>query len=130
VDRTKAMWQLINREIGKAPENDRKLELKVGNKIISNPTEITEKLNVYFISTLEEFVKQNSNRRRYNKIGIKHSPNSLFIQPVAEEEVISLTKSLKGKPTAGYDNIPERLVKQCIQLIKGSLAHIYNVLLN
>jgi hypothetical protein len=90
VDRTKAMWQLMNREIDKAPENDRKLELKIGNKIISNPTEITEKLNVYFISTLEELVKQNSNRRRYN------CPNSIFIQPVTKEEVISLTKSLKA----------------------------------
>jgi hypothetical protein len=37
---------------------------------------------------------------------------------------------LKGKPTAGCDDIPERLVKQCIQLIKGPLAHIYNVSLN
>jgi hypothetical protein len=49
VDRTKAMWQLINREIGKTPENDQKLELRIGNKIISNPTEITDKLNMYFI---------------------------------------------------------------------------------
>jgi hypothetical protein len=43
VDRTKAMWQLINSEIGKAPENDQKLELRIGNNIISNPTEVTEK---------------------------------------------------------------------------------------
>jgi len=43
VDRTNAMWQLINTEIGKAPENDQKLELRIGNNIISNPTEITEK---------------------------------------------------------------------------------------
>jgi len=44
--------------------------------------------------------------------------------------VISLTKSLKGNPAAGYDDIPERLVKQCIHLIKGPLAHIYNVSMN
>jgi len=37
---------------------------------------------------------------------------------------------LKSKPTAGYDDILESLFKQCIQLIKGPLAHIYNVLLN
>jgi len=130
MDRTKVMWQLINREIGKAPENDHKLELRIGNKIISHATEITEKLNMYFISTVEELVKQNSNRRSDNRLGIKHCPNSIFIYPVTEEEVISLTKGLKGKPTAGYDDIPESVVKQCIQLIKGPLAHIYNVSLN
>jgi hypothetical protein len=34
---------------------------------------------------------------------------------------------LKNKLTAGYNDIPESLVKQCIQLIKGPLTHIYNV---
>jgi len=54
---------------------------------------------------------------------MKHCSNSIFIYPVTEEEVISLTKSLRGKPTAGDDDIPENLVKQCIQLIKGPLTH-------
>ena len=31
-DRTRAMWRLINREIGKAPENEVKLGLRIGNK--------------------------------------------------------------------------------------------------
>ena len=44
--------------------------------------------------------------------------------------MISLTKSLKGKPTAGDDDVFENLVKQCVQLIKGPLAHIYNLSLN
>ena len=102
MDRTKTMWQLINREIGKAPENYHKFELRMG---ISVPTEITEKLNMHFISTVEELVKQNSNRRSENKLEVKHCPNSIFIYPVTEE-LISLAKSLKGNPTAGYDDIP------------------------
>ena len=51
-DKPKAMWRLINREIGRATENEQKLELKVGNRIISNPTKITDKLNSHFISTV------------------------------------------------------------------------------
>ena len=97
----------LNREIGKAP--DQKLELKIGNYIISDPTEITEKLNMYFINTVEELVKQNSNRSD-NKSEIKYCPNYIFMYPVTEEEVISLTKSLKGMRIAGYDDIPESLV--------------------
>jgi hypothetical protein len=52
------MWQLINREIGKATENEQKLELTFGNRIISNPTEITDKLNSHFISTVKEIIKR------------------------------------------------------------------------
>jgi hypothetical protein len=79
---------------------------------------------------VEELVKQNNKWRSDNNLEIKHCPNSIFIYPVTEEEAISLTKSLKGKPTTDYDDIPESVVKQCIQLIKGPMAHIYNVSLN
>ena len=118
----------VNREIGKTQEDNYKLELKIGNNNISNPTEITEKLNTYFTNTVTELVKQNINKGSYNNSckEIKHCPNSIFISPVTEE-VVSLAKNLKDKLTAGYDDIPESLVKQCIQLIKGPLTHIYNV---
>jgi len=35
--------------------------LRIANKLISNPTEITDKLNAHFVSTVEELVKQKSN---------------------------------------------------------------------
>ena len=58
---------------------------------------------------------------------MKYCPNSTFIYPVSEEELIGLTKSLKWNSTARDDDIPENLLKQCIQLTKGPLAHIYNL---
>ena len=85
------MRQLINREIGKATENEQKLELRVGNRIISNPTAIRDKLNTHFISTVTELIKQKNNESVYD-LEIKHCPNSIFMYPVTEEEVISLTK--------------------------------------
>ena len=61
------MWQLINRNIGKTQE-DYKLELKIGNNIISNPTEITEKLNMYFMNIVAELVKYINEGRQRNNI--------------------------------------------------------------
>jgi hypothetical protein len=100
------------------------LELKIGNKIISNPTEITDKMNSHFINTVKDLIKQKNNISIYG-LKIEHCPNSIFIYPVTEEEVNDLAKSLKGKPTLGNDDIRENLVKQCIHLIKGPLIHIY-----
>jgi hypothetical protein len=57
-NKTKAMWQLINREICKTQEDDYKFEMKIENNITSNPTEITEKLNMYFTNTVAELVQQ------------------------------------------------------------------------
>ena len=85
------------------------------------PMEITEKLNKHFTNTVTELVQQNINKRSYNNVRqeIKHCSKSIFVCPVTEEEVVSLTKKLKNKITAGYADIPESLVKQCIQLIKS-----------
>ena len=55
---------------------------------------------------------------------------SIFIYPVTEEEVVNLAKTLKNRRTAGPDDIPECLVKQCIGLIKKPLTHIYNLSLS
>ena len=44
--------------------------------------------------------------------------------------MVGLAEKLKDKLTASYDDIPESLVKQRIQLIKGTLTHIYNVTLS
>jgi hypothetical protein len=103
--------------------------LKIENKLITNPTEITDRLNTHFVSTVKKLVKQWINGNVCN-LQIKQCPKSIFIYTVMEEEVVSLTKSLKGKPTAGDDDIPEMLVKQCMQLIKGPLVHIYSLSLN
>jgi hypothetical protein len=100
--------------------------LKIGNRIIPGPTEITDKLNSHFISTVKDLIKQKNNVSIYD-LKTEHCLNSIFIYPVTEEEVNDLAKSLKGKPTSGNDDIPENLVTQCIYLIKGLLTHIYNL---
>ena len=105
------------------------MELKIGNNIISNPTEITEKLNMYFTNTVAELVQQNIKKGSYNhsRQEIKYCPNFIFISPVTNEEVVSTATNLKDKLTAGYDDIPESLVTQCTQVIKGPLTHIHNL---
>ena len=102
--------------------------MKIGNNNVSKPIQIAEKLNMYLTITLAELVQQSINKGSYNNTRqeINHCPNSIFISPLTEEEV-SLAKNLKDKLTAGYDDIPESLVKQCIQLIKWPLTNIYNV---
>jgi len=100
-DRTRAMWQLINKEIGKTQVNDYRLELGIGDKITTCPTEITEKLNEHFINAVEELVKQNRHSNSYSSLEINHCSNIVFITPVTEEEVTKLSMNLKGKPLLG-----------------------------
>ena len=51
--------------------------------------------------------------------------------PITEHEVECIIKNkLKGKFSAGYDKIPEYVVKQCAEFIQRPFTHIYNMSLN
>jgi hypothetical protein len=50
----------------------------------------------------------------------------MFLFPVTESEVEKVAKGLKNKLSAGIDEIPDYVVKQCIKLLKKPLANIYN----
>jgi len=98
--------------------HDLRLELRIGNSIITNRTELAEKIHSYFTSNGAELVKQKNNlgncSNSQNEISL--CPNTIFIHT---EEVVSLTKGLKGKHSAGYDDVYKCLIKQCIQLVKN-----------
>ena len=49
----------------------------------------------------------------------------MFVYPVAENEVESVTSSLNGNSSAGFDEIPEFLVKQCVRYLKKPLKSIF-----
>ena len=51
----------------------------------------------------------------------------MFASPVTEIEVENVIKMLKGKSSAGFDEISEFLVKLCIKSIKVPLTHVFNL---
>jgi hypothetical protein len=57
---------------------------------------------------------------------IKESTKTMFLFPVTGSEVEKLVKGLKNKLSAGIDEIPDYVLKQCIKLLKKPLANIYN----
>jgi len=50
----------------------------------------------------------------------------MFLFPVTESEVEKVEKGLTNKLSAGIDEMPDYVVKQCITLLKKPLDNIYN----
>jgi hypothetical protein len=93
------------------------------------PENVAELFNSYFCKIAEELLKKNGNimpnfENQYLKI--KESTKTMFLFPVTESEVEKVAKGLKNKLSAGIDEIPDYVVKQCIKLLKKPLANIYN----
>jgi hypothetical protein len=54
----------------------------------------------------------------------------LFFALATEEEGFQISRKLKMKSSAGYDEIPDKIIKQCIHIVKKSLTVIINLSLS
>ena len=53
-------------------------------------------------------------------------PQTIFINPVSENEIEKVVKKFNGKYMSGFDDVTEFIVKKCVQFIKKPLTDICN----
>jgi hypothetical protein len=56
-----------------------------------------------------------------------YNQNSVFIYPFTENDVKHVINRLEGSLSAGFDNVPEVIMKCCVQLVTIPLVHIFNL---
>ena len=100
---------------------------KENETIISDPVEISNKFNEYFISVGPKLAEriQNNNVNFTTFLG-ERSVNSIFLDAVPEKEVEIGVGNLHGNKSCGHDEIPPKLVKEISKQIIKPLAHIYS----
>jgi hypothetical protein len=115
--------------LGSPLNTNKKFNLKNGIEKITNPPNVAEKLN-FFSGIAAELLNQNNRNFGCHMSKQKQNccANTIFISQVTENEEQCVTKNLKGNFSAGYDEIPELLVKHCIKHIK-TLCIIFTMLL-
>jgi hypothetical protein len=128
-NKSKAVWQVINKGIGKTPLNKHDITINWNSVEITHPKNVAELFNSYFSRIPEKLLKKQGDSRinpQSHHFKIKESIKTMFLFPVTENEVENVAKGLKKKSSAGIDGIPDCIVKQCIQLLKKPLTNIYN----
>jgi hypothetical protein len=116
--------ELINKESGKTLQNYN-ITIKKGHNLITNPQIIADSFNNFFIDVVEDLLLQ---RNKYeskfkSKSKIQRCSETMFVPPLTVTEMESLNKN----SSAGCDEIPMLLIKQCLGYIIKPLVHIYNV---
>ena len=122
----------VNKQVGKCSITNKQIELMTAKGIEKNPQKVAELLNAHFVEAVDELIKQNK-YLPYTPVKqskIEYCSDSMVMFPITEQEVECEIRKLKGKSSAGHDEIPEHVVKQCAMFIKGPLTHIYNMSLN
>ena len=105
------------------------IELGNNTEIIINPQQISEEFNSFFIETTQSLKTDNSLTR-----SLKPSPQNIIyfhaaicISPSTECEVENIIKILKNSYLAGFDEIPEVVVKTSVCYIKKPFTRLFNL---
>jgi hypothetical protein len=84
------------------------MQLRNNTELITDSRIILEKFISYFIDTVSDLLNKNSSykSKQTSQHDIKPCPWSMFLSPVTENEVENVINKLKGKLSAGFDEIP------------------------
>ena len=125
----KETWKTLNNLLGrnkksKLPDFFKDTD---GNKI-TDSNEIADNFNDFFtkIGTklADKITPPASNY--VSPLKSKDQQNSIFLNPTNPDEIIEITKKLKGSNSSGIDNISTKVLKSIINEIAPVLSHIYN----
>lgn len=128
-------WNIVNRLLG---VNNTGKEIKLlkteGGQVLTDKSEIADKLNDHFINVMSEARKDSTilnenNRHRYNSLfpESKSNSNSMYFLPTSAAEIENIVKSLKLKKAPGIDGVKIQTIKSIIEHIAEVLAFIYNL---
>ena len=125
----KGTWKVINSVLGRE-KNRHLFKLCVNGKQIKNKTKIATEFNSYFSKVAENLVKQIPAckwRKGFNKYLKNKIQNSFMFKPTSPKEISKLLKSMAGKFSSGWDNIPQKIIKSSPYNIIFALSHIFNL---
>ena len=125
----KETWKILNNIINK---NSSKLKInnvfEQDGREISDPLAIANKFCDYFSNIGPSL----AGKIPTSSVSIKSFLNgefsdSMFLEPVIENEIIYITKSFPSGRAPGYDNISMSVIRASLEVISRPLTHIINL---
>ena len=101
-------------------------EFIINNKTITNPAEVANEFNKYFVSIGQTLSRNVQSNRSYDEYLVANTNCQLIFHPVNEEMVAKIINQLKNKSSYGHDGISNILIKQSQQCLTKSLTLIIN----
>lgn len=95
------------------------------DQTLSKPTDIANSFNNFFLDDIENNIKIDMKLDNYKLDNM--TTQSMFMQPVQINDIVSAIRSLKNTSTVGYDGMSTKVIKFVNELIAPILAHIINL---
>lgn len=127
-NKSRELWRIVNSE--RSSGNDRSsaiLELNINGETIHDPIVIAEKFNNFFVNVAATTLAEaGQNGLKRENVRYQHDVHNLTLYPTTEEEMKNIICSIKPKTSCGYDEIPSKLLRHCMNELTSPLVHIVN----
>ena len=126
----KETWKILNditRRGKKYNQNKISSEFKIDNTLICDKKQISEEFNKFFVNIGPSLAQKIPTcNAHYSDFLSNKVTNSLYLNPICNEEIISLVSKFHSKKSSGFDNISMQLIKKTISSIVKPLTNIFN----
>lgn len=124
INKSKAAWSIINDNVNNSQKKNNIRELKIGDQLIEDKTQIADYLNLFFRN-----LENNTTVNSYANSGeIKQTSvySTMFLESTTEAEIFNIIMSLKNSWSSGIDNISSNLLKHSCEYIIPPLTSLVN----
>lgn len=125
---SKSAWKIINEVTKKKDNNQNKnITINSNNKIEKDPQKLANLFNAFFINIPKKITNNLPPAQSESCLGTSNI-NSIFIKPIDKYELKDIIeKQLKPKFSAGYDDIPNALIKKSFEYFLEPLVFLINI---
>ena len=100
----------------------------LNGQLIEDKQEICERMNTFFVNTSKQLSPYLPNvTDNPMKFMGPSVPNSIFLEEVLSQEIISIVSKMKNKRSKSDDDLSMFLIKDIIQVIVIPSTHIFNL---
>lgn len=126
-NKSKAMWQVINKERCKDTATNDTMQLNINGSLTTDPITIAEHLNTFFVNSADNTLAQASYDGPRQICRQTHLiEDTLTLWPTTPNEVKNVLLTMKAKQSAGLDGISSKLLKVCCESLTMPLTNIIN----
>lgn len=119
------LWNAMNNLCPK-PEYHNKIEkIEINNEPITEKQEIANIFNEYYSSLGQKYADHINKPENFSE-NLFNLENSIYLNPVSNNEIMNIMNDLKSKKSPGWDEIRSETVKQLSDKLAVPLTYIIN----